>query len=108
MAKNKRDIGSRLENRQRPEIKAVDLYGGAEDETAAKQNVAPTEKKKPGRKKQTPEEAVEPYSTRMKPGHKMEVKLFALAQGVNDYEVLEKALDEYFERHQSIKKKAGL
>ena len=47
----------------------------------------------------TPYEKPEKYTTRLKPRMIKRVKIFAAEKEVKDYEVVETALLEYFERH---------
>ncbi len=45
------------------------------------------------------DEKPEKYTTRLKPSMVKRVKVFAAQQEIKDYEVVEKALVEYFEQH---------
>jgi hypothetical protein len=110
-----KDVSSRLGKRQRVGIKAADLYSGAGQAppepraTAPAREVASTQdKQKPGRKKLiVVGEAREHFSSSLRPSSKRLIKVYALALGINDYEVLDQALDEYFDRHKGEKEKAG-
>lgn len=128
MGKTKGSVSSRLANRRRISVSQTDLYSGGDadkqptpdasqapvaTESAAsapaaelpKNEVtqAAPKKGKPGRKKKQTAEEVVPFSSRMKPSYKRQIKFYALALGINEYDVLEQALSDYFAKHKAEK-----
>lgn len=94
---NRKSIGERLGNR-RTSIQPSDLYGEAAPVEQKPQSVA-----KPRQQPKKPAAVVpddkEPFSSSLRPSRKRKLKVYAIALGKKDNEILEQALDEFFEKY---------
>lgn len=96
MTAGRKSISDRLSNR-RSSIQPSDLYS---ETTPVEQKPGPVTKPKQQPKKPTavPDDK-EPFSSSLRPSRKRKLKLYALALGKKDNEILEQALDEFFEKY---------
>lgn len=90
----------------RKPVEPINIYSAQPDteETKPEQaRVVPQEPKPPAKKVTKPAhnatEPLRPYSTYLRKGQVKGIKLRAVERDVNDMEIVQEAIDEYFKKH---------